>query len=72
MDVANEIRIFLVSIFYAGVGIALLFAGYKIFDALTPTHMDKAIFIEKNTAVGVLAGFFILGLAVVIAAAIHG
>ena len=72
MDFANELRILVLSIIYALVGIALLFIAYKVFDWLTPGDMSKKIFEDANTAVGVTVGFFVLGIAVVIAAAIHG
>ncbi|MBI5955667.1 MAG: DUF350 domain-containing protein [Chloroflexi bacterium] len=69
---ATEFRIFLVSMFYAIVGIILLFAAYKIFDFLTPTNMNKAIFEDKNVAVAVSVGAFLLGIALIIAGAIKG
>ncbi|MBI4758804.1 MAG: DUF350 domain-containing protein [Chloroflexi bacterium] len=64
----TEGRIFLVSMFYAIVGIILLFAAYKIFDF----NMNKAIFEDKNVAVGVSVGAFVLGVALIIAGAIKG
>lgn len=69
---ANDIRIFVLSMVYAFVGIVLLFLSYKVFDALTPTNMNKAIFDEKNVAVAITVGLFMLGVATIIAAAIHG
>ena len=69
---ANDVRIFALSMFYALVGIILLFGSYKVFDWLTPTDMNKAIFEDKNVAVGVTVGLFMLGVATIIAAAIHG
>ncbi len=68
----NEGRIFLVSMFYAIVGIILLFAAYKCFDLLTPTDLNKAVFEDKNVAVGVSVGAFVLGVALIIAGAIKG
>ncbi len=68
----NEGRIFLVSMFYAIVGIILLFTAYKIFDLLTPTDLNKAVFEDKNVAVGVSVGAFVLGVALIIAGAIKG
>jgi uncharacterized membrane protein YjfL (UPF0719 family) len=50
----------------------LLYVGYKVFDWVTPTDMQKKIFEENNTAVAITVGAFILGLAVVIGAAITG
>lgn len=68
----NEVRVFLLSVVYAATGMALLYAGYRVFDWLTPTDMQKKIFEEGNVAVAVLAGSFIIALAIVILAGIHG
>ena len=67
-----EIRVFVISTIYALLGMVLLFAGYRVFDWLTPADMQKKIFEEGNVAVGVLAGSFIIGLAIVILSGIHG
>jgi uncharacterized membrane protein YjfL (UPF0719 family) len=69
---ANDVRIFVLSMFYALVGVALLFFAYKLFDWLTPTDLNKAIFEEKNIAVAIAVGTFVIGVATIIAAAIHG
>jgi putative membrane protein len=63
---------FILSIVYAILGMVLLYIGYKVFDIVTPTDMQKKIFEENNVAVAVTVGAFILGLAIVIGAAIHG
>jgi uncharacterized membrane protein YjfL (UPF0719 family) len=69
---ANDVRIFVLSIIYAVLGMILLYVGYKVFDMVTPTDMQKKIFEENNTAVAITVGAFILGLAIVIHAALHG
>ncbi len=71
-SVVNEIRIFILSVVYAVLGMVLLWIGYKVFDLVTPTDMQKKIFEEGNVAVAIAVGAFILGLAIVIGAAIHG
>ncbi len=53
-------------------GFILLFAGYRVLDALTPEHMSNKIFGEGNIAVAVLAAGFVIGLAIIIAASVHG
>lgn len=58
------------SLLFALLGFILLFAGYRVFDALTPTDLSKKVFEESNLAAALLAGAFIIGLAIVIAAAI--
>jgi uncharacterized membrane protein YjfL (UPF0719 family) len=50
----------------------LLYIGYKVFDLVTPTDMQKKIFEEGNTAVAITVGAFIIGLAIVILGAIRG
>jgi uncharacterized membrane protein YjfL (UPF0719 family) len=70
-DLLSELRVFIVSIIYAVLGMILLYVGYKVFDLVTPADMQKKIFEENNVAVAVTVGAFILGLAVVIGAAIH-
>ena len=67
-----DIRIFILSFFYAIVGVFLLFASYKLFDALTPTDLSKAIFEDKNVAAAIAVGLFMLGVATIIAAAVRG
>ncbi|MGB8646950.1 MAG: DUF350 domain-containing protein [Anaerolineae bacterium] len=67
-----EIRTFVLTIIYAFVGMALLFVGYRLFDWLTPTDLQEDIFKNGNVASAVLTGAFIIGLAIVILAAIHG
>jgi len=67
-----RIVIFLESLIYAGVGVVLLFLAYRIFDWLTPMDMNKEIFEENKTAVAIAVGSFVLGIALVIAAAIVG
>ena len=68
----SDLRIFILSLIYAAVGMVLLYLGYRIFDWLTPMDMQKKIFEENNTAVAITVGAFIIGLAIVILGAIHG
>ncbi len=70
MDWAAEFRVWLVGIVYAITGMALLFLGYRLFDAFTPTNLQSKVFEEGNVAVAVVVGFFMLGVAVVLHAAL--
>ncbi len=51
-------------------GIALAILGFKIFDWMTPGNMQKEIFENRNMAAAVLAGAFIIGVCLIIAAAV--
>jgi putative membrane protein len=68
----DEVRVFVFTIIYAALGMFLLYVGYRIFDRLTPTDLQADIFKDGNVAAAILAGSFIIGLAIVILAAIHG
>jgi uncharacterized membrane protein YjfL (UPF0719 family) len=67
----NEVRLFVISVVYAILGMALLYGGYRVFDWLTPTDMQKKIFEEGNVAVAIIVAAFILGLAIVILGALR-
>ena len=71
-DIPPDLRVFLLTVLYAALGMVLLFLGYRVFDYLTPTDLQADIFEKRNTAAAILAGSFILGLAIVIGLAIHG
>lgn len=46
--------------------------AFVLVEVLTPKHnLRKEILEEKNVAVAVLAGFFMLSIALIIASAIH-
>ena len=66
----NALNSMLMSLIFALLGFVLLFVGYKVFDALTPTDISKQVFEEGNLAAAVLMAAFIIGLAIVVAAAI--
>jgi uncharacterized membrane protein YjfL (UPF0719 family) len=71
-SLSGDVRVFILSIVYALLGMVLLFVGYRVFDWLTPTDLQEDIFKNGNVAVAVLVGSFIIGLAIVILGAIHG
>ena len=71
MDVAQTVMNIVLSLVFALLGFVLLFVGYRVFDALTPTDLNKRIFEDGNVAAAILAGAFVLGLAVIVAMAIN-
>lgn len=54
------------------VGVLLAVLGYKLFDFCTPGDLHKEIIENKNVAAAIVAGAVILGVSVIIAAAIVG
>jgi len=60
------------SILYSFLGIAILVIAFVAIEFLTPRHnLRKEILEKQNIAVAVLAGFFMLSIAIIIASAIH-
>jgi uncharacterized membrane protein YjfL (UPF0719 family) len=60
----------LISVVFAVLGFVLLFLGYRLFDALTPGHLGQRIIDDGNMAAALLAGAFVVALAIVVHAAI--
>lgn len=57
---------------FAGIGVALMIAGFKVFDKAV-AHVDLEKEIQKgNVAAAVLAGAVIIALGLIIAASISG
>ena len=71
VDWSRELFLFISSIVYACLGGILLLVAYKIFDWATPQELGREIFEKNNSAAAILAGGFLIALAVIIAAAIH-
>lgn len=60
------------TLIYAGIGIVVFVVGFFVLDMLTPGKLWEEINTKQNRAVATFAGFVALGLALIIAAAIHG
>jgi len=60
------------SVLYSVIGIVILIVVFMLVEWLTPNHnIRKEILEKQNIAVAVLAGFFMLAVAIIIASAIH-
>jgi uncharacterized membrane protein YjfL (UPF0719 family) len=57
---------------FALIGIIAAILGYKIFDKCTPGDMNKEILEHRNIAAAIVAGAVILGVCIIIAAAMLG
>ncbi|HWU94910.1 MAG TPA: DUF350 domain-containing protein [Sphingomonas sp.] len=62
----------LATLLYAVVGIVVFAIGFLILDLLTPGKLWQEIHEKQNVAVAVFAGAVAIGLAMIVAAAIHG
>ncbi len=57
---------------FAAIGIVAAVVGYKIFDKCTPGDLNKEILENRNVAAAIVAGAVILGVCLIIAAAMLG
>lgn len=57
---------------FAVVGIVLAIIGYKLFDLATPGKLHAEIFENKNLAAGLIGAAIILGVCILVAAAMLG
>jgi putative membrane protein len=66
------IRGLLQSALFSAVGLAVFVAGFYVIRMILPYDVHKEIETDHNTALAIVIGSFILGLAIIVAAAIHG
>jgi len=60
----------LASTIFGLIGIVLAIVGFKAFDWLTPGNLQEEILQKNNIAAAILAGAFIIGVAIVVAAVV--
>ncbi|ESU29705.1 hypothetical protein FLJC2902T_01790 [Flavobacterium limnosediminis JC2902] len=60
------------SVIFSLLGIAILLVTYFIIEKLTPENTWKEIVQKNNVAIAIVFGAFIIGISMIISAAIHG
>ena len=69
---APFVKAVVASIVYSLIGIVMFAASFVIIKMVTPFSLRKEIEEDQNTALAILIGSVILGLSIIIAAAIGG
>ena len=59
------------SILYSLIGIVIMFVGFVVIDKLTPYDLWKELCENRNQPIATVAAAFCIGIAIIIAAAIH-
>jgi uncharacterized membrane protein YjfL (UPF0719 family) len=58
---------------YSGLGLIIFIVGFAVLDLLTPqVHIWNQLCREKNVALAIFLGALVLGIAMIISAAVHG
>jgi uncharacterized membrane protein YjfL (UPF0719 family) len=60
------------SFVYSFIGIFILIISFWIIERLTPEDLWREILVNKNMALALMAGAFMLAVAIIIGFAIHG
>jgi len=72
MDLTPAIRVFLSTFVYTAFGLIVFAVAFWIMVKISPFSIRKEIETDQNTSLAVLIGSVIIGLAIIISAAIHG
>ena len=60
------------TVVFGVIGIVLAILGFKLFDLLTPGKLDEEILKKQNMPAAIIGAAIILGICIIVAAAIHG
>lgn len=60
------------ALIYAGIGLVVLTLAIVLMSKLMPLPFWKEIEEDQNTALGIMVGSIVIGISIIIAAAIHG
>ncbi len=71
-SIVGAVRAFGASLVYSLFGLIMFVVAYKVLGLILPFSIHKELEEDQNTAVGIVLGCMILGLAIIIAAAVHG
>jgi len=68
-----EFRIdhFVNAVVYAGLGLVIYMVALFVIDKATPGELHTEIFQKHNMAAAIVVGFMMLGIGIIIAAAVH-
>ncbi len=62
---------FVAALVFALLGILLFAVSFAVINKITPGSLWKELLEDQNTALGILMGCVALGIAIIVAAAIH-
>jgi putative membrane protein len=72
MDIAPFGKVFLTTVIYTVFGVAVFAFAFWAMVKMSPFSIRQELETDHNTAVAILMASVILGLALIIAAAVHG
>ncbi len=67
-----ELDVLLATLLYSGVGVVVFALAFVVMVKVAPFSVQKEIEEDQNTSLGIVMGSVIIGLAIIIAAALGG
>jgi uncharacterized membrane protein YjfL (UPF0719 family) len=67
-----NLKIFISSLLYSILGVAVFWISFVVVDKFTPYELWKEIVEKKNQPLATVVAAMCLGIAIIVAAAIHG
>lgn len=71
MDLTPAIHVFLTTLIYTVFGLVIFGIAFWVIVKISPFSIRKEIETDQNTSLAILIGSVIIGLAIIISAAIH-
>ncbi len=68
----HTVRALIEVVIFSGVGIVVFALGFFVIARISPFSLRKELEEDQNTALGIVLGSMIIGLSLIISAAIHG
>lgn len=72
MTMDSVLRGLVMSVLFSLVGLGVFTLGFYVIRLILPFDVHKELEVDQNVSVGLVIAAFIVGLAIIIAAAIHG
>ena len=71
MDLINP-QFLINSLVYSILGVIVFWVSFVIIDKITPYNLWRQLVEEKNVALAIVVGAMCLGIAIIVAASVHG
>ena len=71
MDLINP-QFLINSLVYSILGVIVFLVSFVIIDKITPYNLWRQLVEEKNVALAIVVGAMCLGIAIIVAASVHG
>lgn len=72
VQLAQLAEVLITTLIFVVIGLVVFAAAYFVLDKITPFSIRKEIEDDQNTALGIVIGSMLIGIAIIIAAAIQG